>query len=39
MLQVFRIFCIVDKVRDGRSKLKVMLNIADGQIMGQSLQL
>ena len=39
MLQFVRVFCIIDKVLDGRSKLKVMLDIADGQIMRESLQL
>ena len=39
MLQFVRMFRIVDKVLDGRSKPKVMLNIADGQITGQFLQL
>ena len=39
MLQVVRMFCIVNSVLDGRSRLKVMLDIADAQVMGQSLQL
>lgn len=39
MLQFVRMFCIVDKALEGRSKLKVMLDITDGQIMGQSLRL